>query len=86
MLLCPFACLLCLQLGQAQKTHNNKLVAMFYSEATPMDVELKGPFYSNNYSEFPELAVKRNQIKWIREFTESGEQEIFTSSYNVPVI
>jgi len=71
---------------QTYFTPNNKLVAMFYSEATPMDVELKGPFYSNNYSEFPELAVKRNQIKWIREFTESGEQEIFTSSYNVPVI
>jgi len=71
---------------QTYFTPNNKLIAMFYSEATPKPVELKGPFYSNNYSEFPELAVKRNEIKWIREFVESGETEIFTSSYNEPVI
>ena len=71
---------------QTYFTPNNKLVAMFYSEAQPLEVELKGPFYSNNFSEFPELAVQRNEIKWIREFKKTGEREIFTSSYNEPVI
>ena len=71
---------------QTYFTPNNKLIAMMYSEATPNPVELKGPFYSNNYNEFPELAVQRNEIKWIRKFIETGETEVFTSSYNEPVI
>ncbi len=71
---------------QTYFTPNNKLIALMYSEANPNPVELKGPFYSNNYNEFPELAVQRNEIKWIRKFLETGETEVFTSSYNEPVI
>ena len=71
---------------QLYHTPNNKLITTFYSEAKPDPVKLIGPFYANNHSEFPDLNVQRNEIKWIREFINTGENEVFTSAYNEPVI
>jgi len=68
-------------LMQVYSTPNNKLVTVFYSKSETKPVNLIGPIYNKNQDLFPDVQVDRNQIKWIREFVDSGEREVFTSTY-----
>ena len=70
---------------QTYTTANNKLITVMYSKSDAKQVNLIGPIYSSNQNEFPDIEVDKNQIKWIREFEDGTESEIFTSTYNQTV-